>query len=324
MGGRAGGVGGGVRGVLAVGGLPVGGRAAGGRAGVRMRGTTPGGMRGRRGRAIRRGCLLRGARAHFDVARSRATRTGSVLPTRRHACQRRPMARKKTRRRAKTGGPRETILEPLLRASAAQQKEWARTEKEIVRLREGGAALFDELWELVHEVMTSDPPRYLGGGMKTEREFIARVLPGEDKRSVARNTLVAVAFTPADEAEKGLGFLEEVAKYAQELSGSRELPRALDLDRFRVPVKGGGGSTRKKAARACTRDEVVAARNALGKKRRREAPAAETAIVKALKKRKALAGVKVRASATHASLTGIPLGELAKLSAALREVRLPD
>jgi len=84
----------------------------------------------------------------------------------------------------KAASPREAITEPLRRASAAQKKEWARTEKELVRLRSGGAALFDELWETVHEVMSSDPPRYLGGGMRTAKDFIAKMLPGEDKRCV--------------------------------------------------------------------------------------------------------------------------------------------
>src|SRR6185503_13060323 len=92
------------------------------------------------------------------------------------------------------------------------------------------------LYEIVHEVMHGEPPLYRAGGMKSENEFIAKMLPGEDKRSVARNVLVAVAFTPRDEREKGLGFLEEVAKYVQELSGSKELPRAIDLDRLRIPV----------------------------------------------------------------------------------------
>ncbi len=235
------------------------------------------------------------------------------------AWQRPLMAKKKTN----APSPREAILEPLLRATAAQKKEWARTEKEILRLRAGGAALFDELWELVHDVMSSDPPRYLGGGMRTDKEFIARILPGEDKRSVARNTLVAIAFSPEDEAEKGLTFLEEVAKYAQELTGSEDLPRAIDLDRLRVPVKRPGGGVTKKPARACTREEIVAARDALGKKPRRKAPPAEAAIAKVLKKRKAFATVKVRTTSTHVSLTGIPIAELNRLGAALAKVKLP-
>ena len=112
-------------------------------------------------------------------------------------------------------------------------------------------------------------------------------------------------------------------KYAQELSGSREMPRAIELDRLRVPVKRADGDVVRKTARACTREQIVAARNALGKKQRREIRPAEAAILKALKKRKAFAGVKVRTSDTHASFTGVPLAELNRLGAALAKIELP-
>jgi hypothetical protein len=222
----------------------------------------------------------------------------------------------------KKGSAEAQIAEPLRRATAAQRKEWARAEKEILRLREGGAALFDELWETVHEVMEAG--LYLGGGMRSESQFIAKMLPGEDRRSVARNTLVAIAFTPRDEAEKGLTFLEEVAKYVQELSGSREMPRAIDLDRLRVPVRRADGDLLRKVARDCTREEIIAARNALGKKKRREAHPLEAVLAKAPRKRKALASVKVRTSKTHASFTGVPFPELPHLGAALAKIELPD
>ena len=109
----------------------------------------------------------------------------------------------------------------------------------------------------------------------------------------------------------------------QELSGSNEMPRAIDLDRLRVPVTRADGDRLRKAARACTREQIVAARNALGKKQRREAPPAEAAILKALKKRKAFAAVKVRTSDTHASFTGVPLAELNRLGAALAKIKFP-
>jgi hypothetical protein len=89
-------------------------------------------------------------------------------------------------------------------------------------------------------------------------------------------------------------------------------------------VKRKDGDIVRKPARKCTRDEVVAARNAIGKKKTRAAPPAEAAIVKALHKRKALAGVKVRATKTHASISELPLTELRHAGEALAKLELPD
>lgn len=228
------------------------------------------------------------------------------------------------RKRPRKPSAREAITAPLRRATAAMKKDWEKTERVIVRLRGAGAQAFDELYETVYAVMTSDPPVYLGGGMRTAREFIERMLPGEDERSVSRNVLVAIAFTPRDEQTKGIGFLEEVAQYVMELSGSKALPRAIDLDRLRIPVRRADGDIVHTPARQASREDVRAARNALGKKRKRPAAPALKPILGALSMRKALRSVKVHATGTEASFSGVPLSDLAAFGALLAKIKLPD
>src|SRR5687767_8070227 len=96
-------------------------------------------------------------------------------------------------------------VKPLVSKRDALKKQWAGHEERIVGLRERGADAFDELWEVVDEVMSSS--LYLAGGMRSEAEFIRKMLPGESARSVQRNRLVAVAFSPEDEARLGITLL---------------------------------------------------------------------------------------------------------------------
>lgn len=225
-------------------------------------------------------------------------------------------AKKSGKKSAKKGAARDAIVKPLLAKRDVARAQWARYEERIRRLREEGAEAFDELWEVVDEVMSADPPLYLGGGMKSEDEFIARMLPGEDRRSVTRNRLVALAFTPDDEATLGVKLLEEIARYVMELSGSTALPRAVDLDRLRIAVHRGDRTVRK-VARECSFAEVHAARVGLGKMEKRPATPAESSIRRALSKTKALADVKVSAPRDVLTFTGVPLGAVHAFARAL-------
>lgn len=229
--------------------------------------------------------------------------------------------KKTTTKKAGTAAQR-AITEPLAAATADLKRQWQRREKEILALRAQGASAFDELYETVHEVLSAEPPLYLGGGMRSEREFIQKLLPGESERTVKRNVLVAICFTPEDEGKKGIAFLEQVAKYEQERTGSTTLPRALDLSRLKIEVREGSKRI-KKPALDCTPVELDAARAALGKKTVRKAKPEEAAITKALPKRKAFGTVKVRVSDGRAAFTGVPLGELAAFGKALAGAKLP-
>lgn len=239
------------------------------------------------------------------------------------------MAAKKTGSKkpggAETGSTaaQRAIVAPLAAATAELKRKWKVSEKKILELRARGAGAFDELYEAVHEVMSAEPPLYVGGGMRSDADFVRRMLPGESERSVRRNVLVAVCFTPEDEEKKGIAFLEEVAKHEQERTGATGLPRALDLGRVKIEVRAGRGVTKKKAL-DCTLDEVVAARSALGKKVVKKAKPEEAAIAKALPKRKAFGSVKVRVSAGRATFSGVPIAELAAFGRALAGAKLPE
>ena len=54
-----------------------------------------------------------------------------------------------------------------------------------------------------------------------------------------RNILVATCFTPKDEADKGISFLEELALYAQRRAGASKPPAAIDIDRMFVVIPSG-------------------------------------------------------------------------------------
>lgn len=218
--------------------------------------------------------------------------------------------------------PQRAMVAPLEKASRELRAQWTRSEREIERLRAAGAEAFDDLWEAVHRVIAHDPPLYLGGGMRNKGQFIAKVLPGESARTVARNILVAVCFTPADEERHGLAFLEEVAKYEQARTGRTEVPRALALSRMRIEVRSGREKVRKRASE-CTLEEVRAARTALGGRKPRPLGPEATAIVRAIPKGRAFASTKVAVDGDRATFRDVPLAELAAFGRAIARVKLP-
>jgi hypothetical protein len=216
------------------------------------------------------------------------------------------------------------ITRRLATASALRRKEFERAVKRIRALRRQGAAAFDDLYELVDTVINADPPLYLGAGFANLEAFIAKELPGEDVRSVRRNVLVARSFTAADEAEKGITFLEEAAHYAKELAGATTVPPAIDLDRLRVPVRVKNG-TRRKTARQSTIDEIRQARRALrgGRPTHHAASPIDAALRKALGKNPSINRIAIRASATKASFGDVPLDQLAVFGRVIACVKLP-
>lgn len=212
-------------------------------------------------------------------------------------------------------------LEPrLLHASAAMKKQFTEVRRKIAKLRAQGSASFDELYEEIGDILDSDPPLYVAGGYRTKEAFIAAELPGETLRSVSRNVLVARCFTPADEARHGINFLEEAAAFAREQAGADEAPRAIDLDRLKIPLNGG-----RKAARKATILELRRARRALrkGQGSARSASPTELALRRALDRLARLRNVTVRTSATVASFGNVPLPELAAFARVLAKLKLP-
>ncbi|MCC6873345.1 MAG: hypothetical protein IT378_03470 [Sandaracinaceae bacterium] len=195
--------------------------------------------------------------------------------------------------------------------------------EELRRLQREGSRSWDRQWEIVGEILEHDPPLWRGR-FTSEVKFIAKELPGEDRRSVSRNVLVAGAFRPEDIAARGVGVLEEIALFVQEKAGMLERPRALDLARIVVDVPDGREVRRVPASKVVI-EEARAARKALGKRKPRkpEGPRA-FAVRKALSRRKALAKLNVTLDEDGATFARVPLDLLSELGAVLAKLRLPE
>ncbi len=206
---------------------------------------------------------------------------------------------------------------------ALRKRELERAVERIRRLRGQGMAAFDELWEAVAGVVEGDVPLWRAH-YQSESDFIAKVLPGETRRSVGRNVLVARSFSPADEATHGIAFLEEAALYAKDLAGAAEVPHAIDLDRLFLRVRQGDRTVRK-PVRAAKLEELRRARRALsaGKKRAAKESPTLTALRGAFAGNAALRNVAVRASAREATFGAVPLASLREFGHAVAAVRLP-
>lgn len=227
--------------------------------------------------------------------------------------------KKKTKRT-----PKPDVAVKVQRATAAMRKEFTAAKTRMTKLQAQGMLAFDAYWETVASLIEGERPLYLGGGYPTLKAFITSELPDENERTVRRNVLVARCFTPQDEARHGINFLEEVALFAQAQAGAAEAPRAIDLDRLKIPVVTKDGDRRTKPARDATIAEIRAARRGAtkGTSRKRSSPT-ETAIRKSLSSNPALRGVSVRLAGDKLSLGGIPLEALSSLLKSLTRLKLP-
>ncbi len=220
--------------------------------------------------------------------------------------------------------PGAAIKHKLVRATSDLKKHFAEAQTSLRKLRGEGTKSFDALYELIGHILTSDPPLYIGGGYRSKEDFIASELPGETLRSVTRNILVARCFSPKEEAEHGIAFLEEVALYAKEITGASEPPPAIDLDKLTLTLPGKGGSTLRKKARSATIDDVREARRLLrkGAANPRSASPLETALRVALGTNKALSAVTVRTQKQTATFSNVPVADLAAFAQALSKTKL--
>ncbi|MBK8696411.1 MAG: hypothetical protein IPN17_30120 [Deltaproteobacteria bacterium] len=182
---------------------------------------------------------------------------------------------------------------------------------------------WDLLWEKVGEALEGEVPLYRAK-FTTLKAFIAKVLPGESERSVKRNVLVAGCFTAADEKRHGVTVLEDIALFVMAQTGARIAPKAIDLDRLKIPVPGVGGSLAMKPARECTQDDLRRARRALSKGRSaKPASAREKALRVALAKVKSLKAIGVSERADGFTLSKVPAEGFAALGKVLTTLKVP-
>ena len=208
---------------------------------------------------------------------------------------------------------KKTLVTELQKAAQEGKKKLAAALQIIGKLRGQGTEAFDELWEQVRDVLEAEPPLWRHGDYKSEADFIRRELPGETARSVRRNILVATCFTPKDEADKGISFLEELALYAQQRAGASKPPAAIDIDRMFVVIPSGKQGVVRKRARDATLQEVRKARRALRPDGATDKAASkqEKALRAAIAKVKDLTSVTVALRGGQVSFGGVPLDQTA-------------
>lgn len=226
------------------------------------------------------------------------------------------------KKKASTAKPVKARLEATQKSAT---KALHASLKRLRTLRTEGAESWDAQWEMVDEILSADPPLWRAT-YASEAEFIRKELPGETPRSVHRNMLVAVTFTPDDEKKRGISVLEEIALYLMERDDLKHPPKNIDLSRVAVmvPLPSGKG-TQRFSGDVVDVDQVRAARRAL-KKGATKKPVSpiEKAIRTATQTSKSLKQMSIRVSGEVVSLANVPVSELAMLGKALARVRLPD
>lgn len=223
-------------------------------------------------------------------------------------------------------GSKKTLVTDLQAAAKEGKKRLSAALQVIGKLRGQGTEAFDELWEQVRDVLEAEPPLWRHGDYKHEADFVRQELPGETARSVRRNILVASCFTPKDEADKGISFLEELALYAQQRAGASKRPAAIDIDRMFVAIPSGKLGTVRKRARDASVQEVRKARRALRTDGSTDKAASkqEKALRAAIAKVKDLPSVTVALRGGQVSFGGVPLDQatLRAFGKALATVKL--
>lgn len=209
----------------------------------------------------------------------------------------------------------------VIRARDAVRKLFDRKRDELKKLREGGTKSWDRQWELVDQILTTEPPLW-SGHYRSAAEFIAKELPGETLRSVRRNVLVAAAFKPTDEQAHGISKLEEIGLYLMAQSGATTKLRAVDLSRVVIRVPDGKDVRDIPAIRA-TVQQVRAARRALGGASKRKSNPFERALRTALGARGPLKSIAITASTDTVRFGAIPRDQLVAFAKALAKVKLP-
>jgi hypothetical protein len=230
----------------------------------------------------------------------------------------------KTKTRAVSATRMRSLAGELTHESAADRARLDGVLRRIEALRSDEAKNWDELWEAVAEVIDAEGALWRAR-FGSVRAFLKAHLPGESERTAKRKAMVAVSFSAADEVRHGVAFLEEAALYAQALAGAKRPPRAINLDRLKVPVVTKDRDHRSKSARESSVEELRAARRKLGGGAKRvKASPWEKAVRTAIGAQKELAGVKVSVRGEEVGLSGIPKGAVKKLGAALVKFRAPE
>ncbi len=108
----------------------------------------------------------------------------ATLPPPEHPCQNARMKKPK-KSNAKTASPSAAEI-----IDRALERDWKRALSALESARSGEAEQWDAKWEAVDAILAHDPPLYLAAGLKTERAFRERYLPGVAQSTMRDNALV--------------------------------------------------------------------------------------------------------------------------------------
>lgn len=199
-------------------------------------------------------------------------------------------------------------------------RAWRRALNALEAARSGESERWDEKWEAVDAILSHDPPLYLAAGLKTERAFREKYLPGVAQSTMRDNALVARHFDADAERAYGTSTLALLLRYLRARHGA-ELPAVkIDPAKSKVRVRRGRAVEEVPFPRV-TFDELRRAVRGTAPRRSSDPPVV-TAVRRALRA-KALAEVAIRMRNGRIDLMGVEVPALPLLGAALTRMKPP-
>lgn len=102
---------------------------------------------------------------------------------------------------------------------ASLKKRWDQLKNLIDDAKARGASDWDSLWEAAGAIVEHEPPLFVVGGYKNDREFFEEVL-GEKARNAYRNIRVAKFASPREENKYGVAKLDAALAYIEAKLGA--------------------------------------------------------------------------------------------------------
>lgn len=202
----------------------------------------------------------------------------------------------------------------------ALDRAWKHALNALEAARSGEADQWDAKWEAVDAILSHDPPLYLAAGLKTEKAFRERYLPGVAQSTMRDNAVVARHFDADAERTYGTATLALLIRYLSAQNGG-ELPAVkIDPAKTKVRVRKGraveevpfpkvGFDGMRRAVRGTT------------PKRSTDTPV--VAAVRKVLRAKSLSEIAVRERNGRVDLMGVEVSALPALGAALARVKPP-
>ena len=222
-----------------------------------------------------------------------------------------PTAKKTPKKAPAKKLPAKTPADIRVPVDASLKKRYDVLRKQIEDAKAKGSRDWDALWEAAGAIVEHDPPLYVVGGYKNDREFFDQVI-GENARNAYRNVRVAKFASPAEETKYGISKLDAALSYIEAKLGAplAHPPLPVAFDRLRI------GKNRVLLENV-RREDVEAATRELSKTAKKPTSSDERAAAAAFAKHPALKGVRVRVRGGIVSFTGVPAASMEAFRKAL-------